>query len=187
MGRHKLFERNEVTDKALFAFWQKGYADTSLSDLEKATGVFKPALYSEFGDKEGLFLECVKHYRENYSGRLQLLKDNVGWGNIEEFLKSTVPTNEKRCCFEASVFARDIPILPEKLKPLLEENTKNILEAIKSNLKSVNVKKKQLEEMTNNIFTIYCGLGVLANYESKVQLEERIQNSLKLIKSSVIT
>jgi AcrR family transcriptional regulator len=79
MGRNKQFERDDVTEKALQAFWRKGYVDTSLKDLEEATGVFKPVLYSEFGDKEGLFLECVRHYRKHYSGQLLLLREPLGW------------------------------------------------------------------------------------------------------------
>ena len=57
MGRPKGFERSEVLDKALQLFWKKGFADTSLQDLEKATGVNKSGLYSEFKDKDEIFLE----------------------------------------------------------------------------------------------------------------------------------
>ena len=183
MGRTKLFERGDVTDKALKVFWKKGYVDTSLKDLEVATGVFKPALYSEFGDKEGLFIECVKHYRANYASKRHLLVEPYGWKNIEIFLKSTAPTKEKPGCFEAAVFARDVPIVPEKLKPLLDENSAAIASAIKLNLKAVGLKPGEVEERTDSIFTIYCGLGVLAESESKVKFEQRIARALKLIKN----
>ncbi|MDQ3235204.1 MAG: TetR/AcrR family transcriptional regulator [Pseudobdellovibrionaceae bacterium] len=183
MGRTKLFERADVTDKALQVFWRKGYVDTSLKDLEKATGVFKPALYSEFGDKEGLFIECVKYYRANYASKRHLLLQPYGWKNIENFLRSTIPTKEKPGCFEAAVFARDVPIVPEKLKPLLDENTAAIVSAIKANLKAEGLKSEDIEDQADSIFTIYCGLGVLADSEPKTRFEQRIARALKLLKN----
>lgn len=181
MGRVKLFERNDVTDKALQVFWQKGYTDTSLKDLETATGVFKPALYSEFGDKEGLFIECVKFYRENYSSKLQLLKEPYGWKNIEDFLRSTFRNKVNRGCFEASAFARDLPILPETLKPLLDESANKITEAIEANLKAAGIKTRNLDSLTSTIFTFYCGMSALAFTQSRQKLEIRMTYFLKLI------
>ncbi len=43
-------------------FWKKGYADTSLVDLEKALQVKAPSIYSTFGSKHTLFLEAIRHY-----------------------------------------------------------------------------------------------------------------------------
>lgn len=185
MGRPKLIDRENATDSALQVFWRKGFVDTSLKDLEKATGVFKPALYSEFGDKEGLFIECVKHYRNKYSSRLKLLNEPLGWNNIEAFLRSTLPDKQGRGCFESSAFARDLPILPEKLKPLLDANADNITAAIKNNLKAAQVKPSHLDDLTENVFTIYCGIGVLVNSQSKSKVEKRIENALRLLRSSI--
>lgn len=183
MGRTKLFERNEVTDKALQVFWQKGYTDTSLKDLEDATGVFKPALYSEYGDKEGLFIECVKFYRENYASRLQLVKEPYGWQNIEDFLRSTFRNKANRGCFEASAFARDLPILPKTLKPLLEGSVDKINESIELNLRAAGIQNQKLEYLTSVVFTFYCGMSVLAFHQTKPKLEKRMSDFLELIRN----
>lgn len=182
MGRNKLFVRDEVTDKALQVFWKKGYTDTSLKDLEEATGVFKPALYSEFGDKEGLFIECVKFYRENYSSKLQLLKEPFGWQNIEDFLRSTFKNKVNRGCFEASAFARDVPIVPSKLRPLLEDSADKINVAISENLKAAGVKKQKLESLTSTVFTFYCGMSALAFVQPRTMMEERLSYFLNQIR-----
>ena len=182
MGRSKLFQRDDVLDKALHLFWRKGYLDTSLKDLEKATGVFKPAIYSEFGDKEGLFIECVKYYREHYASKRLLMTEPYGWQNIEDFLKSTVPTKEKPGCFEASAFTRDLPIVPEKLKPLLDQNKESIFAAIQINLKAEGLKTTELEDQANLIFTLYCGLGVSALFESHAELQKRVNVSINQVK-----
>ena len=40
------------------AFWDNGYAGTSLDDLLAASGLGKGSLYGAFGDKQHLFLRC---------------------------------------------------------------------------------------------------------------------------------
>jgi len=62
MGRPKNFSREGVLEKALPVFWKYGFADTSLQELEKATGVNKSGLYAEFADKGDLYLESLRHY-----------------------------------------------------------------------------------------------------------------------------
>jgi TetR/AcrR family transcriptional regulator, copper-responsive repressor len=43
-------------------FWERGYEDTSISDLTRAMGIGPPSLYAAFGDKESLFNEAVECY-----------------------------------------------------------------------------------------------------------------------------
>lgn len=52
-------------------FWQRGYAGTSLAEIEAATGLSRPSIYAAFGDKEGLFLQVVDYYDAHYSARLR--------------------------------------------------------------------------------------------------------------------
>jgi AcrR family transcriptional regulator len=180
MGRHKQFERDDVTDKALQIFWMKGYLDTSLKDLEEATGVFKPALYSEYGNKEGLFLECIKYYREHYSGRLNLLKDPYGWKNIENFLKSPLPDQHGRGCFEVEASTRDFPTLNEDLQS--NEYSDEMMKAIEKNLQAAKVTPNSIPVLTETIFTFYCGISSLAKSQSRSKLEKRVKNFLDFIK-----
>src|SRR5690606_35608950 len=51
---------------ALSVFWRKGYEGASYTDLTKATGVQRPALYSAFGNKEALFCLALERYYEHY-------------------------------------------------------------------------------------------------------------------------
>ncbi|MDU2728469.1 TetR/AcrR family transcriptional regulator [Pantoea sp.] len=66
MGRHREFDVDKALDAALGVFWSKGYEGTSYSDLTKATGVERPALYSAFGNKEALFLRALDRYYAHY-------------------------------------------------------------------------------------------------------------------------
>lgn len=66
MGRNREFDVEKALNAALGVFWSKGYEGTSYSDLTKATGVERPALYSAFGNKEALFLRALDHYYTHY-------------------------------------------------------------------------------------------------------------------------
>lgn len=66
MGRHREFDVDKALDAALCVFWRKGYEGASYTDLTKATGVERPALYSAFGNKEALFRQALARYYEHY-------------------------------------------------------------------------------------------------------------------------
>ena len=70
MPWEKQFDRKEALDKALQAFWSRGYEPTSMQDLVDCTDVNRGSLYATFGDKRALFLEALKAYDE---GRRQML------------------------------------------------------------------------------------------------------------------
>lgn len=61
-GRPLSFDREEALDAATLQFWRTGYETTSVSDLTQAMGITAPSLYTAFGDKESLFLECLQKY-----------------------------------------------------------------------------------------------------------------------------
>ena len=94
MSRPKNFSREGVLEKALPVFWKHGFADASLQELEKATGVNKSGLYAEFSGKEELFLESLRFYLDRMSPRDLLMAQPLGWGNIEQFLKLGPRTTE---------------------------------------------------------------------------------------------
>ena len=63
-GRPRSFDLDQVLDKALEVFWQKGYEGASLPDLTQAMGINKPSLYAAFGNKEQLFLKAIELYEQ---------------------------------------------------------------------------------------------------------------------------
>ncbi len=63
MVRPRKFDEKDVRMAALQMFLRNGYASTSLSDLEEATGVGRRSLYNSFGDKHTLFLRALEDFR----------------------------------------------------------------------------------------------------------------------------
>ena len=91
MARHKDYDRNNVLDKAVDVFWQKGYKACSVSDIVSATGLNTASMYKEFGDKDRLFEEALEHYRQQIlSPRLNALKDEPNIKGIEGFLQTII-------------------------------------------------------------------------------------------------
>jgi TetR/AcrR family transcriptional regulator, copper-responsive repressor len=83
MGRPKNFSREDVLEKALPVFWKYGFAESRLQELEKATGVNKSGLYSEFADKGDLYLESLRHCLEKRQQEGLLTAKPLGWNNIK--------------------------------------------------------------------------------------------------------
>lgn len=63
-GRPRSFDTEATLANATLAFWQRGYAATSMDDLSAATGLNRPSLYGAFGDKHALYLQALRLYTE---------------------------------------------------------------------------------------------------------------------------
>ncbi|MBO0984715.1 TetR/AcrR family transcriptional regulator [Rathayibacter sp. SD072] len=62
MGRTQMFETAEVVRSARSVFWERGFEEASVPELEAATGVRRSSLYHAFGSKRGLFDAAVQSY-----------------------------------------------------------------------------------------------------------------------------
>jgi TetR/AcrR family transcriptional repressor of nem operon len=62
--RPRQFNEEHVLSAVQAAFWDNGYAGTSLEDLLAASGLGKGSLYGAFGDKQHLFLRVLRDYDE---------------------------------------------------------------------------------------------------------------------------
>lgn len=67
MARPKEFDRDQVLDRAVELFWEKGYEATSMADLVEALGVGRQSLYDTFGDKHALYLAALDRYVRGHS------------------------------------------------------------------------------------------------------------------------
>lgn len=64
MARPAEFERDDILDKAMRAFWSQGFYATSMANLADLTELGPGSIYAAFQSKEGLFLEALDHYGE---------------------------------------------------------------------------------------------------------------------------
>ena len=61
-GRPRSFDEGEVLERALEAFWTRGFDATSLDDLTAATGLARPSLFAAFGNKEAIYVRAIQRY-----------------------------------------------------------------------------------------------------------------------------
>lgn len=69
MAGKKQFDMDTALDAAMVQFWRSGYADTSLDDLSRATGLNRSSIYASLGAKDALFLRCLDRYAARYGQR----------------------------------------------------------------------------------------------------------------------
>ncbi|MDR9440551.1 MAG: TetR/AcrR family transcriptional regulator [Halomonas sp.] len=69
-GRPIAFSPDEAANAAMQVFWARGYESASTRDLLEAMRLSRSSLYQTFGNKEQLFLEALRRYRESLLGRL---------------------------------------------------------------------------------------------------------------------
>jgi AcrR family transcriptional regulator len=121
MGRRKLFTREDVLNKTIPVFWKHGLAETSVQDLEQATGVRKSGLYAEFKDKEDLFVASMRQYFDMLRARGALTKQPLGWDNVEGFLKVCYGSWGQKGCFSVNSM-REFADLPPKARQIMIAN-----------------------------------------------------------------
>lgn len=78
MPRPKAFDPEQVVGAALDLFWTRGYQATSFDDITRATGVNKPSLYAEFGDKARLFTRVLERYHAMLRAHAQAMLGGDG-------------------------------------------------------------------------------------------------------------
>ncbi|GAA1694857.1 TetR/AcrR family transcriptional regulator [Streptomyces yatensis] len=69
MAGKKQFDMDTALDAAMIQFWRAGYADTSVDDLSRATGLNRSSIYSSLGGKDTLFLRCLDRYAARYGDK----------------------------------------------------------------------------------------------------------------------
>ncbi len=55
-----MFVREDALDRAVIAFWAKGFSGTTLDDLTESMGINRPSLYASFGSKHDLYIESIE-------------------------------------------------------------------------------------------------------------------------------
>jgi TetR/AcrR family transcriptional regulator, copper-responsive repressor len=183
MGRPKNFSREEVLEKAIRVFWKRGFSDTSVQDLERATGVNKSGLYSEFRDKEDLFVESLRYYLATQQKRRLLIEQPLGWKNIEAFLKRGPHSKEEqKGCFSVSSM-REFAILPEEAHAIVAQNRATMKRLLVKNIEAEG-SKMDPESVAEMVLVFFSGLCIEHNLKSgKNSRARKIESLMKVLRS----
>src|SRR6202022_2384010 len=183
MGRPKNFNREGVLEKALPVFWRRGFAEASLHQLEVATGVNKSGLYSEFKDKEDLFMQSLQYYLESLEKKGLLTAEPLGWNNIERFLNLGPCSLEgQKGCFAVSSL-RDFAILsPESVGSITRSRSK-LKQLIAKNIE-VERPKMNADSLAELVLTFFTGLSMEHNLSSgRPSIIRKIDDLMNIVRT----
>ena len=183
MARPRNFSREGVLEKALPVFWKHGFADASLQELEKATGVNKSGLYSEFSGKDELFLESLRFYLDRLPSLGFLLAEPLGWDNIEQFLKLGPRNTEgQKGCFAISSM-RELAILPPAAIEMLGHGRVQLKQLIAKNIEAEKP-KADVNDLAGIVLTFFAGLSVEQNLKSsRAATGRKVEGLMQVLRS----
>lgn len=192
MPRTKQFNEEEILNKAMELFWEKGFHATSIQDLVFHLGINRASLYDTFGGKEELFNKAFQRYR-NLSGctltELFNTETSVKKGFRMLFFKAieAVKTNpDHKGCFVVNTTTELLPG-DDAIKKALMENKAYVEQLFISHIKS-GIKRGEIsadknpESIGMMLFALYSGLQVLAKVENDTKkLHSLIETGLSVL------
>jgi AcrR family transcriptional regulator len=108
VARKREFDDDDVVRAVRDVFWQRGYTATSISDLEKATGLNRSSLYSTYGSKRELFARATANYLSEFIQPMFAPLEAAGAGpkelagyflGLADFFRRTADCNASPGCF----------------------------------------------------------------------------------------
>ncbi len=104
MVRTRTFDPSAALSTAVDLFASRGYSDTSMDDIVKATGVSRYGIYGTFGNKRELFEQALERYAEGMGKELylRLLEPDASLAHIrrifDERIGDMCSTDERKGC-----------------------------------------------------------------------------------------
>lgn len=90
----KAARRAQIIEAAVACFLEKGYTNTSMSDIIKASGLSSGSIYSHFTGKEDILITAINERLENVKKLYAALPEGTGPQDILEIIYTNQMVNE---------------------------------------------------------------------------------------------
>ncbi|MGH1406539.1 MAG: TetR/AcrR family transcriptional regulator [Rhodomicrobiaceae bacterium] len=159
-GRPRSFDREQLIEKVMHLFWDRGYRDLSFNEIATATGLTRASLYNSFKSKEALFFEALQNYSSSTPDvLLTKVKDGEPVGPVfyqvfAHAAKLRASEEKKRGCFTVNCFAElagDDTTVGQELANLMEEKRAVIVRLIDQAVRQKELPKDTDAETTANL------------------------------------
>lgn len=90
----KAARRAQIIEAAVSCFLEKGYTNTSMSDIIKASGLSSGSIYSHFSGKEDILTTAINERLENVKRLYAALPEGAGPQDILEIIYTNQMVNE---------------------------------------------------------------------------------------------
>jgi TetR/AcrR family transcriptional repressor of nem operon len=189
MVRARAFDPSTALSRAMDLFSSRGYSDTSMDDIVKATGVSRYGLYGTFGNKRELFEQALERYADSMGKQsyLRLLEPDASLDHIRAIFNDRIASmcnnGDSRGCMLCHT-AMELAPHDHEIEGVLQKFMKRMSKAFSIGLESARERgevKQDLdlrsagEFLTGSIF----GLAVLARSGfPRKTLDEFVDNTL---------
>ena len=90
----KAARRAQIIEAAVACFLERGYTNTSMSDIIKASGLSSGSIYSHFSGKEDILVSAINERLENVKNLYAALPEGAGPQDILEIIYTNQMVNE---------------------------------------------------------------------------------------------
>lgn len=90
----KAARRAQIIEAAIACFLERGYTNTSMSDIIKASGLSSGSIYSHFTGKEDILVSAINERLENVKNLYAALPESAGPQDILEIIYTNQMVNE---------------------------------------------------------------------------------------------
>ena len=194
MVRQREFNPNTVLTGAMQVFTSRGYSNTSIDDIVKATGVSRYGIYGTFGNKRELFELALQRYTEQM-GKASFMRLYQPDSSIKQIrqtytdrIEQLFSGDEKNACLVVSTAMELAPRDKEiemMLNKLLKQMSKSYVVGLTSALAKGEVKEDlDLEDAGQYLTGAFFGLAVMARCGfSKDVLESYVDSTIAAVAS----
>lgn len=187
MPKTETFNRQQILEKVVRLFHEKGYNATSMQDLVDVTGLNRSSLYNSFGSKNELFQLSLLTYKQRATDYVQkvLVSSNEPIEVIRKIFY-TSPDDRKNGCFLGNC-TTELANQDEQIKNYLKHNLDSMSRLFEELIEkgqskgSIN-KNKTAKEYASYLFTALQGLrvtGILL--EKPSEFESIVNTSLSVL------
>lgn len=192
MARTREFVTDDVIQKALSLFWDKGYNGVSTQTLIEEFGISKSSMYGAFGDKKSLFVEALNQYRNQVSKPLIELLDNCTEVKktlrriLNAQIKQILEDKDYKGCFMVNTVIELVPHDVDIAK-IVKENRNEVetafARAIKKAIKNGEISRnKNPESISRFLFNTMNGIYVDAKYfKDKKIFDDVVKTALSVL------
>ena len=181
MARTKAFDKDEVLNKAMDLFWEKGFHATSIQDLVDHLGINRASMYDTFGGKDQLFMQSLQLYLQKNKANIQeirhILRGKSTKALLSEYLYKSVSKEKlfhQKGCFAAnttSELSRENDKICSVLTNNMEENIQYFEIVIRIGQEREEIdKNKDARHLARHLFVFLNGLNIV----SKLKLKESL-------------
>jgi TetR/AcrR family transcriptional regulator, transcriptional repressor for nem operon len=192
-GRNKIFNEEEVIDRAIEIFWQRGYEPSSTDELLAAMGIGKGSFYHSFpGGKKELFEKALDQFSKSELAkfRAKLQSTDQPLEEIRNFFRSIcdseIEAHEKGCFLGNTIaeLSNTDYELKNKAVQLLRELEITFYGIIKETQKKNQITNPAKPELlAKYLINLWNGLGITRRMNpDKIILRELVEMQLEVLR-----